>query len=70
MTPYPEPPPAPRASGTTQLLSPFPVSVPLFQNLAVPPRKEMVVPLINMASTEPLWLALEENGTMLASTPV
>lgn len=50
-TPYPEPL---SASGTVQLLSPFPLPVSLFQHLAAVPRKEMVVPLINMASTEPL----------------
>lgn len=50
-TPYHEPL---SASGAEQLPSPFPFSVSLSQYLAAVPRKEMVVPLMNMASTEPL----------------
>lgn len=64
---YPEPL---SASGAIQLLSPFPLSVSLFQHLAVVPRKEMVVPRINMASTTPLRFVLGKNGIVLASMPV
>ena len=64
---YPEPL---SASGAIPLLSPFPLSVSLFQHPAVVPRKEMVVPRINMASPKPLWFVLEKNGTVLASMPV
>lgn len=64
---YPEPL---SASGARQLLSPFPFPVSLFQHLAVVPRKEMVVPRINMASTKPLWFVLEKTGIVLASMPV
>lgn len=58
------------ASGAVHLLSPFPFSVSLFQHLAVVPRKEMVVPRINMAPNKPLWFVLEKNGIVLASVPV
>lgn len=66
-TVYPEPL---SASGATQLLSPFPFSVSLFQHFAVVPRKEMEVPRINMASIKRLWFVLEQNGIVLASMPV